>query len=200
MKFISRVPLWQSAWIVIAKSKWWQFCLITIGSLSNIIYPHVPLVGFAAVAGNTLTLKKALITTISIWLTNQIYGFTIRKYPHSFESFTWGIVMGCGTALVTYLVTKSPRFTKQFWGYLLWLAISLVGGYGVYQSSILLVAQLMGGHGFTTAILWGIFVKNLRWAIGLSILHGCGAWLVMQAIPHQYFPHFTPISPDCEEK
>lgn len=171
---LPRLNSWQIANKAISKSNWWQLSLITIGSASSLIYPHVPLVGFAAVSGNTLTRKKALIAAMSIWFANQLYGFTIRQYPRTLESLTWGLVMGLGMLLVTYLVTLQPKFSRyNFQGYLIWLAIALVGGYAIYQGSILLIAQLMSGHGFSSAILWGIFVKNVIWAAALSGVHGC---------------------------
>ncbi|MEO1005660.1 MAG: hypothetical protein AAFW67_07360 [Cyanobacteria bacterium J06638_38] len=181
---LSQLNLWQKTVSKIAISNWWQMFLIAVGSASSIIYPHVPLVGFAAVSGNTLTRKKALITTMSIWLTNQLYGFTIRQYPPTLESLTWGLVMGLGILLVTYLVTLKPKFSRHnFQGYLLWLAIAIVGGYFIYQGSILLIAQLMGGHEFSSAILWGIFVKDVIWSAALSGVHGC-ALLMNKAIAH----------------
>jgi hypothetical protein len=93
---LSPSNLWQMAWKLIGNSNWWQFCLIAVGSASSIVYPHVPLVAFAAVTGNTLTRRKALITAMSIWLANQLYGFTIRQYPRTLESLIWGLVMGVG--------------------------------------------------------------------------------------------------------
>ncbi|MGV2828667.1 hypothetical protein [Myxosarcina sp. GI1(2024)] len=67
-----------------------------------------------------------------------------------------------------------PKFSRHsVWGYLIWLAVSLVSGYGIYQGSIVLIAQLMGGHGFSSTILWGIFIKNFIWATALSGIHGC---------------------------
>ncbi|MEM7593828.1 MAG: hypothetical protein AAF383_20345 [Cyanobacteria bacterium P01_A01_bin.83] len=171
---LSHLNSWQIAYKIISKSNWWQIFLITVGSTSSIIYPHVPLVSFAAVAGNTLTRKKALITAMSIWVANQLYGFTIRAYPQTSESFTWGLVMGLGTLLVTWLVTLRPKFSRySFWGYLTWLVVSLVGGYAIYQGSIVLIAQLMSGHGFSSTILWGIFVKNAIWVTALSAIHSC---------------------------
>lgn len=55
---LSQLNSWQIAVKAIAKSNRWQMFLITVGSASSIIYPHAPLVGFAAVTGNTLTRKK----------------------------------------------------------------------------------------------------------------------------------------------
>ena len=171
---LSRLNSWQIAGKVMSNSNWWQLSLIAVGSASSIIYPHVPLVGFAAVAGNTLTRQKALISAISIWFANQLYGFTIRQYPQTVESFTWGLVMGLGTLLVTWLVTLRPKFSRySFWGYLTWLVVSFVGAYAIYQGSIVLIAQLMNAHGFSSTILWGIFVKNVIWAAALSGIYCC---------------------------
>jgi hypothetical protein len=171
---LSELNLWQVARGAIASSKWWQTFLIVVGSASSIVYPHVPLVGLAAVAGNTLTRKKALVSVTSIWFANQLYGFIIRQYPKTLESLAWGLVMGLGIFTVTWLVTLQPKFSRNNWqGYLLWLAISIVGGYAIYQGSIVLIAQLMGGHGLSSAILWGIFVKDVVWAVALSTVHGC---------------------------
>lgn len=166
--------LWQAAWKATALSNWWQLCLIAIGSASSVIYPHVPLVSFAAVAGNTLTRQKALISATSIWFANQLYGFTIRQYPRTLESFTWGIVMGVGALLVTWLVTLGPKFSRYNWrGYLTWLAVSVVDGYVIYQGSILLIAQFMGGHGLSGLILGRIFVRDVIWTFALAAIHGC---------------------------
>ena len=131
---ISSIGLWQITEEAIAKNNWWQMFLIAVDSASSIIYPHVPLVSFAAVAGNTLTRKKALISAMSIWLANQLYGFAVRQYPITLESLTWGLVMGLGMLTVTWLVTAlRPQFSRcNLQGYSLWLAISLIGGYAIY--------------------------------------------------------------------
>jgi hypothetical protein len=49
-----------SAWNRVASHRLWTFLLITIGSAGSVIYPHPPLVAFGALAGITLTPKRAL--------------------------------------------------------------------------------------------------------------------------------------------
>ncbi|NEP74364.1 MAG: hypothetical protein F6K25_21055 [Okeania sp. SIO2G4] len=171
--------VWSNAEKAISHSRLWQFLLITIGSASSIIYPHVPLVGFAAISGVTLNRKQAIISSIIIWLVNQFYGFTLRQYPQTLESFTWGIVMGLGTLLVTILASIKPKFIEQkIWRYYLWLSASLVIGYVLFEGIILLTTTLMvgDGHGLTVAILGRIFVKNIVWAIALTFLHSLLIW------------------------
>ncbi|MGV2830846.1 hypothetical protein [Myxosarcina sp. GI1(2024)] len=185
---LSRIGSWQITAEAIAKSNWWQMFLIAVGSASSIIYPHVPLVGFAAVAGNTLTRNKALISAMSIWFANQLYGFAIRAYPQTLESLMWGIVTGLGTLLITWLITLQPQFSRcNLQGYLIWLAISLIGGYAIYQGSIVLVAQWMGGHGFSSIILWVIFFKDFIWAMALFGVYGC--ILLRHELANKAFPN-----------
>jgi uncharacterized membrane protein (DUF485 family) len=182
---LPQLNLWQTAVNAISKSHWWQLCLITFGSASSIIYPHVPLVGLAAVAGNTLTRKKALVSATSIWFANQLYGFTIRQYPRTPESLTWGIVMGLGMLLVTWIVTLRPGFSRHNWqGYLIWLAVSVVGGYAIYQGSIVLIAHFMGGHGLTAIILGRIFVRDATWC---SLASDAGCASILPSLFPSYF-------------
>ncbi|MGD1808268.1 hypothetical protein ACP6PL_22925 [Dapis sp. BLCC M126] len=171
--------VWSHAQKAMSHSRLWQFLLITIGSASSIIYPHIPLVGFAAISGVTLNRKQAIISSIIIWLVNQFYGFTLRQYPQTLESLTWGLVMGLGTLLVTILATLKPKFIEQrIWKYYLWLSGSLVIGYVLFEGIILLTASLMAGdsHGLTVAILGRIFVKNIVWAIALTFIHSLLIW------------------------
>lgn len=171
--------VWSNAEKAISRSHLWQFLLITIGSASSIIYPHVPLVGFAAISGVTLNRKQAIISSIIIWLFNQFYGFTLRQYPQTLESLTWGLVMGLGTLLVTILATLKPKLIEQkIWRYYLWLTASLVIGYVLFEGIILLTASLMMGssHGLTVGILGRIFVKNIVWAIALTFIHSLLIW------------------------
>ncbi len=171
--------IWSHAEKAMSHSRMWQFLLITIGSASSIIYPHVPLVGFAAISGVTLNRKQAIISSIIIWLVNQLYGFTLRQYPQTLESLTWGLVMGLGTLLVTMIATLKPKFIEhKIWRYYLWLTASLVLGYVLFEGIILLTATLMVGssHGLTIGILGRIFVKNIVWAIALTFIHSLLIW------------------------
>lgn len=171
----------------------WQFSLIAIGSLSNIIYAHVPLVGLAAVAGNTLPRSSAFTAIVSIWLANQLYGLTIRQYPWSGGSWLWGLVMGGNAVLITWLTTNRPNLLRGFWSHLLWLITGVIGGYAFNQSIILLVAQWLGEHGITGVILRRILVQNLSWAIALFLLHSVGLWWFRKRNPRHSVATFREI-------
>lgn len=186
---------WQLPEKAISSQVLWPFLLIVIGSFSSAIYPHVPLVGFAVIAGNTLPCKRAIATAGTIWLANQLYGFTLRQYPQTAESFTWGLVMGIGTLMVTYLVTLLPRWIPiNFRGYLLRLTLGLVGGYAFYEGAVIAIAHLMGGHEFTAEILWRIFVKNAIWTAGLAAVHSILVWRTTSALSRNAIANVPPSS------
>jgi hypothetical protein len=150
----------------------WQYCLLAIGSASSFIYPHVPLVSFAVLAGITLNRKWAIISVLLIWFVNQLYGFTIRHYPLSAIALLWGITMGLGTIVVTLIASSQPQFSRQSLpGQSLWLAISLLLGFAAYQSSTLLVNQWVQMHGLTVDVFLRMFVRDGIWAIALFALY-----------------------------
>lgn len=64
--FLGNDNVWSDAEKVISHSRIWQFLLISIGSASSIIYPHVPLVSFAAISGVTLSRKQGIISSMII--------------------------------------------------------------------------------------------------------------------------------------
>ncbi|MBF2019531.1 MAG: hypothetical protein IGR93_05320 [Hydrococcus sp. C42_A2020_068] len=168
-----RMNQWETAHRSLAQSQLWSFLLIAIGSVSSFIYPHPPLVGLAVIAGTTIARPKAIIAAILIWLVNQIYGFSIRQYPQTIESLIWGLVMGAGTILVALIATVRPQFSRGRWtGHSLWLGITVLSGYVLFEGIVFLVGQLIGqSHVFTLKILWGILVKELVWAIALGGIH-----------------------------
>lgn len=155
-----------------AVSKGWYVSLIAIGSASNLIYPHVPLVSFATLAGVTLRRNQAIVAVVCIWCVNQLVGFTIRQYPLNAIALLWGLTMGLGSILVALIASMRPTFSYHGWvGQLLWLGVALLLGFTVYQSSTLLVHQWVGMHGLTVDVFLRIFVRDGMWTIGLYAIY-----------------------------
>lgn len=146
--------------------------MLAIGSASSFIYPHVPLVSFAVLAGITLNRKRAIISVLLIWFVNQLYGFTIRHYPLSAIALLWGVSMGLGTMAVALIASMPQPFSRRSWaGQGLWLGISLLLGFATYQSGTLLVNQWVGMHGLTADVFLRMFVRDGIWAIALFALY-----------------------------
>lgn len=170
---ISQSSPWSVTWNRVASRRLWSFLLITIGAFSTVIYPHPPFVAFGAIAGTTLKPKPAILVTMSIWLVNQVYGYTVRQYPWSADSLLWGLMLGLGTLIVTALALLRPPFSqKTLRGHCVWLGAIALMGFAVFQSLILSVDWLLtGSHTLTWAIARGILINTTIWTIALALIH-----------------------------
>ena len=166
------------AWRSLAHSRWLPFALLALGTASNGIYAHIPLVAFAVVSGLTLPRQRAIATTLLIWLLNQSIGFGLRGYPLTATAFTWGALMGLGALLVVAFVSWRPMFARTTWvGHGLWIGISFLIGFGLYQGIILLVYPMMtSGHLMDWAIVTKLFIKQGVWTITIALAHGFFLW------------------------
>lgn len=165
-------------WRSLAHSRWLPFALLTLGTASNAIYAHTPLVAFAAMSGVMLNRRPAIATALLIWLVSQTMGFGLRGYPLSTTAFTWGALMGIGTLLVAAFASIRPRFSQSSWlGHLLWVAIALFSGFVLYQGLIMLAyPAIADGHFMGWEIIARLFVKQVIWTGAIALGHGIGIW------------------------
>lgn len=165
-------------WRSLAHTRWLPFALLTLGTASNVIYAHTPLVAFAAMSGVALKRRRAIAVALSIWLVNQAIGFGLRGYPISATAFTWGALMGVGTLLVAAFASIRPRFSQSSWaGHFLWAVIAVLGGFVLYQGLIMLAYPVMAdGHFMSWKIISQLFVKQMVWAGAITLGHGLGLW------------------------
>lgn len=164
---------WSVVWNTVAYHRLWTFFLVAIGAFSSVIYPHPPFVAFGAIAGTTLKPKRAVLVAMSIWLVNQVYGYTVRQYPWSADSLLWGLMLGLGTLIVTALaLLRSPFSQKMLKGHCLWLSASVLLGFAAFQSLILTVDWLLtGSHTLTWAIAHSILINTTLWTISLTLIY-----------------------------
>ena len=165
-------------WRSLAHSRWLPCALLALGTASNVIYAHTPLVAFAAMSGVALNRRPAIATALLIWLVNQAIGFRLRGYPLSATAFIWGALMGIGTLLVIAFASIRPGFSQSSWaGHFLWVAIAILGGFVLYQGLIMLAYPVMAdGHFMSWEIIAKLFVKQAMWAGAIALVHGLGLW------------------------
>jgi len=170
---VAEQTLWSTQWQAIAHSRIWFMSFLAIGAFSSVIYPHPPLIAFGAIAGTTLKPKRATLIAMSIWLINQVYGYTLRQYPWTVDSLLWGLIMGLGTLIVTMLASLCAPFSqKTLKGHYLWVSAIALVGFVMFESLILALDRLLiGGHVITWAIARSLLIKEVVWAIGLMLMH-----------------------------
>jgi len=60
-----------------------------------------PFTAFGAAAALTLSRRDALVLVMSVWLANQLVGFTLLHYPWTANAFAWGGALGVVAVLAT---------------------------------------------------------------------------------------------------
>ncbi|MGD1937001.1 MAG: hypothetical protein ACFCA4_05540 [Cyanophyceae cyanobacterium] len=168
-------------------SRLWYCGLLAAGTVSNVLYfCTVPLVGIGVLAGTTLPRRRALIVLLTMWFVNQLLGFTVRGYPYTVSTFAWGGVMLLGATLAVLLSSMRSTFSHNQTRHGLWLTLSLLLGFVLYELVIWLGGWVLGGvHGFTPAILAGILLGNALWGGGLAVVHGAlvQRWMPLKDAP-----------------
>ncbi|MEO1069063.1 MAG: hypothetical protein AAFW95_08065 [Cyanobacteria bacterium J06638_6] len=166
------------AWCSIAQGRFLPFLLLALGTASNVLYAHTPLVAFAAMSGVSLCRRRAIAVALGIWLVNQVVGFGIRGYPLTGTAFLWGALMGVGTLLVVGLASLRPAFSQSSWaGHFLWVLIAATAGFGLYQGLILLAYPvLVAGHSMGWDIVSKLFSKQMAWAGAIALGQGALLW------------------------
>ena len=175
----------ESAWRSLALSRLLTVTILALGTASNVLYAHTPLVAFAVISGIALTRRRAFSVALLIWLVNQSVGFGLRGYPLTTTAFTWGALMGLGTLLVVAFASWRPSFAQTTWlGHWLWLAIAVLVGCGLYQGLILLAYPVMAdGHWMDGAIVVKLFVKQFMWAGAIALGHSLLLWRKLISSP-----------------
>ena len=131
-----------------------------------------------------MTRRLALLAAFSIWIANQIFGYTIRQYPLTLESVTWGLVMGVGTILVTLIAALGTKFSRNnLSNNFLWLGASLIIGFITFEGLILTVDRLQENHILTYSILFRLFIKDVIWEIALTLIHSLLIWRTLKTNP-----------------
>ncbi|MCF2970202.1 hypothetical protein L1047_03205 [Synechococcus sp. Nb3U1] len=189
--FVLQKPAWLPAhvWIQtcqqMAQGYFWASLLTTIGCLGNITYTcTLPFVTIGILTGTTLTRSKAIVSTLMIWFSNQIFGYLLHNYPRTPDSFAWGIVLGISTLSVTLMASYRPLFKPdQLRMNYIWIPLMLLLGFLGFQTMIFLAGLFLGGtHGLTLPVLGKIWLDNWIWT-GLWIgIHSLWVWLKIRSI------------------
>jgi hypothetical protein len=130
-----------------------------------------PFAALAVALAGTVGLRASLRIVTVVWLANQIVGFVFFHFPHTANTFLWGIAIG-GAALVTTIVASVVMKYASGWATPLRLGLALLVAFGVYEMSLLGAAVLLGGlKTFRPAIVGQLAFSNLISLGGMVVLN-----------------------------
>lgn len=151
LKTIGATTRFSRAWRSLAHSRLLPFLLLALGTASNSLCAHVPLVSFAATSGAVLPRRRAIA------------------------------VAGVGTLLAVIWASLRPAFSRSSWaGHFSWEIVAVMVGFVLYQGLILLAYPLMAeGHAMGWDVVAKIFGEQVVWAGAIALGHGALLWQQM---------------------
>jgi hypothetical protein len=150
----------------------WLFLLvITSVAFSLGLACATPLAAFGAAAALTLSRRDALVVILSVWLANQLVGFTVLSYPWTASTFAWGAALGAAAVFATLTSQWAARHLAEAARAITFAATFLVA-FAAYEAVLFAVAvALLGGtEDFTGEILGRILAINAAAFVGLVLL------------------------------
>jgi hypothetical protein len=167
---------WSSAFANWRRPVWLGLLISASVAFSLGLACATPFAAFAAAAALTLSRRDALVLVMSVWLANQLVGFTLLHYPWTANAFAWGIALGVVAVLATlasqWAVKRTADAARVFS-----FSVPFLLAFVVYEAALfaLSVGLLGGDEVFTEAIQGRIFVINAAALIGLLALNRLAA-------------------------
>lgn len=151
--------------------------VLTVASIASSIAfacatPFAALAAFAAVY---MDRRDAFIVTAITWVTNQAVGYGFLHYPHTWDSFAWGIAIGAGAMIAMALAAKIGSALRPFgWVRTLASFAAALAGYGIalYAATAVLPSD---SSVFSLAVALYILKVNVVAFGGLLVLQYTGA-------------------------
>lgn len=135
----------------------------------------VPLAAFAAFAALTMSRTEALLLVFAVFLANQCVGFGLLHYPHTTETYIWGVVLG----VVSLAATLGAVWMRDHLsdGWLMPAGAAFLAAFAVYEG-LLFAATAISGQGFeayAAPVVGRIFGLNAAAFVGLLALYRLAA-------------------------
>jgi hypothetical protein len=141
-----------------------------------------PFAALAVALAGTVGLRASLRIMIVVWFANQVMGFGFFHFPHTANTYLWGVAIG-GAALVTTIVTSVVMKYASSRATPFRLGVALLLSFGAYEMTLLGAAVFLGGlETFEPAIFAQLAFINAVSLVGMVVLNEvaaalCKPWL-----------------------
>lgn len=129
-----------------------------------------PFAAIGALAAAKMDRGAGLALIVLSWIVNQAVGFAILDYPHTANTFAWGLAIGVG-AVVGYAAART--ITEAGKPQALTLPLAFVVAFVAYEATLYAASFPLGGsdYAFSLDIVWYILKINAVAFAGLLLLH-----------------------------
>jgi hypothetical protein len=154
----------------------WIAVLVLAAIGSSIVFAcATPFAALATLAALHMNRRDAFIVTGVTWLANQAVGFGFLHYPHTWDSFTWGIAIGIGAVNATTLAVEIGNALRPL-GWVLTTLASFTAAFVGYEITLYAATAVLpsDSSAFSLAVVLYILKINVIAFGGLLALQYTG--------------------------
>jgi hypothetical protein len=127
-----------------------------------------PFVALVALATTLMARRDAFVVAGFVWLVNQAVGYGILNYPHTLNSYAWGLAIGAAVAL-SLLAAQSLSGQLARWPVIARTAAAFGMAFAVYELALYVASFWLSSN--DAAFSWRIILYILQVnALGLVAL------------------------------
>lgn len=120
--------------------------------------------------------RDAFIVTGMTWVANQAVGYGFLHYPHTRDSFAWGIAVFAGATVATAFAAGAGNAVRPF-GWVLTVLTSFAAAFAGYEITLFAAAAVFSSasSAFSLVLVLYILKVNIVALGGLFVLQYVGA-------------------------
>jgi hypothetical protein len=129
-----------------------------------------PFAAIATLAAAKMDRRAGLALVVVSWIVNQAVGFAFLDYPHTANTFAWGLAIGVG-AIVSYAAART--ITEAGKSKAITLPLAFIVAFVAYEATLYAASFPLGGsdYAFSLEIVWYILKVNAVAFASLLLLH-----------------------------
>lgn len=135
-----------------------------------------PFPALAALAALHMNRRDALTLTAVIWAANQIIGYGFLHYPHTWDSFAWGLAIGAAAMIATALAAGAERAIRPC-GWTAAMLASLAVAFAGYELTLYAATAVLPSDAsvFSASVVLYVLKVNALAFAGLLVLQYAGS-------------------------
>jgi hypothetical protein len=162
-----------------ARRAGWIVTLTVATIASSLIFAcATPFAAVATLAALYMSRRDAFVVTGLTWIANQAVGYGLLHYPHTWDTFAWGIAIGIGAMIATALAAEMGSALRRF-GWALTIPVSFAVAFAGYEIALYAATAFLpsDASAFSFAVVFYILKVNVVALGGLLALQYFGGWI-----------------------
>jgi hypothetical protein len=162
--------------LAVRRAGWIMALAVTAVGSSIVFACATPFAALATIAALCMNRRDTFIVTGLTWAANQAIGYGFLHYPHTWNSFAWGIAIGVGAMIATALAAAIGGAVRPF-GWVLTVLASFAVAFAGYEIALYAATLVLASDASAFSFPVGFYILKVNVVAlgGLLVLQYFGA-------------------------